>query len=676
MDEGANARQSFAKCNWTKFSDTLKESNGRYSNNALDSEPAIDARADEIAKSITQAIDVACPKQSVKDYAFRLRPTTVSLIRLKRKLRRKSQKSNDPLYRTLYNNVSRQVKAAITAERQKAWAEATASLDETDGREFWRKFKTFTGVSQSSVRAIRLNGENGTIVTDEAAVANMFAESLGRIHMTHNGPEFCDTTKAEIELHVRERMANYTPNFTLVIDKSDTDPLTGVITVTEVKAALRGCKGTSAPGPDGIPYSVIKKVPQCTFDSLVELYTACLAVGYFPRAWKSAIGVMLPKPDKDSKVVTNYRPISLLNVIGKLFEKVIVTRMHMHFSATSFFNPYQRAYLKKKEATEHVYRLGDEIRAAKAKGWITTAVSLDVEKAFDAAWHDAIRYKLHVANVPVRLVRLVSSFLTDRTISVRVNGELSRPVSLGAGTPQGSVMSPLLYLVYVNDLPIQPRNNCRAGQFADDMSLWTSYPNKRVTFLRLQRCLDEIERWCSKWRIKLNVAKTQLVSFSRSKLKLQLKLFGQCITEQNELKLLGVCFDRDLLLTGHCKSKASKAVQRVRLLRLVSGQTWGANARTLLKLYKQYIRPVLETGYVVTSRCHRTNLRRLQLVQNTALRTALRAKRRTRIEDLHRDANIVPIAERLERLRERAIVRFGDSEGIQSLENFKALLSD
>src|SRR5215469_4895056 len=103
----------------------------------------------------------------------------------------------------------------------------------------------------------------------------------------------------------------------------------------------------------------------------------------------------------------------------------------------------------------------------------------------------------------------------------------------------------------------------------------------------------------------LNVAKTQLVSFSRSKLKLQLKLFGQCITEQIELKLLGVCFDRDLLLTGHYKSKASKAVQRVRLLMMGSGQTWGANARTLLKLYKQYIRPVLETGYVVTSRCHR-----------------------------------------------------------------------
>ena len=481
--------------------------------------------------------------------------------------------------------------------------------------------------------------------------------------------------KAEVELHVRERMADYTPDFTLEIDNSDTDPLTGAVSDAEVKAALRGCRGTSAPGPDGIPYSVLKKVPQCTFDSLVDLYTACLAVGYFPRAWKSAIGVMLPKPDKDSKVVTNYRPISLLNVIGKLFEKVIVTRLHTHFSDTSFFNSYQRAYLKKKEATEHVYRLGDEIRAAKAKGWITSAVSLDVEKAFDSVWHDGIRYKLHTANIPVRITRLVSSFLTDRTIRARVGGELSRPVSLGAGTPQGSVLSPLLFLVYVNDMPLQPSNKCRAGQFADDMSLWTSDTCKKVTFLRLQRCLNDIERWCSKWRIKLNVAKTQLVSFSRTKQKLELKLFGQCIREQNELKLLGVCFDKNLCFTSHCKSKASKAMQRVKLLRLVSGQTWGASARTLLKLYKQYIRPVLETGYVVTSRTVKSNLSRLQRIQNSALRTALRAKRRTRIADLHREANIVPMADRLEMLREKAILRFGNSEGIQSLNELKSLLA-
>src|SRR5688572_33315863 len=89
---------------------------------------------------------------------------------------------------------------------------------------------------------------------------------------------------------------------------------------------LHMCKSRSAPGPDDVPYSVLKKVPRCFLSRIAELYTACMKCGYFPREWKSAIGVMLLKPKKDAKVATNYRPISLLNRIGKLFEKVIAQR--------------------------------------------------------------------------------------------------------------------------------------------------------------------------------------------------------------------------------------------------------------------------------------------------------------------------------------------------------------
>ena len=141
---------------------------------------------------------------------------------------------------------------------------------------------------------------------------------------------------------------------------------------------------------------------------------------------------MLHKPEKDPKLVTNYRPISLLNTMGKLFEKVIARRMHYHLSEINFFNEYQRAYLKKKEAAEHVYCLAEEIRLAQAKGWTTTAVSLDMEKAFDSVCYDGLGYKPSQLKLPVKLVRLVSSFLTDRTIKVTVEDKLSHPVTLEA----------------------------------------------------------------------------------------------------------------------------------------------------------------------------------------------------------------------------------------------------
>lgn len=515
----------------------------------------------------------------------------------------------------------------------------------------------------------QVSGPDGKPTTDAQSAATLFAKSLEEVHKTHNGPEFCDTMREEVESHVKTHIGNYVPCFTTLDTISDvSDLLICPIESNEVSTALARCKHRSAPGQDGIPYSVVKRVPQCTLSALASLYTSCLASGYFPRAWKEAIGVMIPKTGKDPKVVTNYRPISLLCALGKLFEKVIVRRMQEYLREQGFFNEYQRAYLKDKEAAEHIYCLGDEIRLAKSCGWITTALSLDVEKAFDSVWHDGLRFKLSSIGLPETLVRLLSSFLTERTIRVRVDRMLSDRVYLRAGTPQGSVLSPLLYLIYVNDLPIQPANYCRAGQFADDISSWTTDHSKKVTFIRLQRTLNEIQRWCSKWRIKLNVRKTQLVCFSRKGKKMTLEMFGNTINESDAMTLLGVTFDKNGNHTAHCQSKAAKAMQRVSLLRLISGKSWGAKRRTLLHLYKQYIRPVLETGGVTTVCTTKANISRLQRVQNAALRRALRAPWQTRIEDLHAQAKIPMISDRLEELRRKAIARFGNSANVQALE--------
>jgi len=188
--------------------------------------------------------------------------------------------------------------------------------------------------------------------------------------------------------------------------------------------------------------------------------------------------------------------------------------------------------------------------------------------------------------------------------------------------------------------------------------------------------LSDIERWCAKWRIKLNVAKTQLFTFNRcqSYRTIDLKLFGQTLAMGNELKVLGVTFNSNLSLMTHCRAAAAKAMRRVNLLRMVSGRGWGANTRTLLKLYCQYIRPVLEYGAVVTAQGCKSALQLLCLVENKAMRVCTGSAYRTPIERLYELTGLEPLPERLGRLRCKAIARFGNSAGMDQLKTLKAVM--
>ena len=144
--------------------------------------------------------------------------------------------------------------------------------------------------------------------------------------------------------------------------------------------------------------------------------------------------------------------------------------------------------------------------------------------------------------------------------------------------------------------------------------------------------------------------------------------------EQDELTLLGVTFDQRLSFNSHCRKKAKEATRRVGLLRRVSGQRWGASRRILLNLYKQYVRPVLETGSAGTADGAKTSLALLQRVQNSALRTSLRVPRRTRVTKLHRLARMVPITERLSSLQVNAVARFNASPLMESFRIQQTLL--
>ena len=161
---------------------------------------------------------------------------------------------------------------------------------------------------------------------------------------------------------------------------------------------------------------------------------------------------MLLKPDKSPYLTTSYRPISLISSIMKLFERIIEQRLRTHLEHIGFISKHQSGFRRAKSTDDHLFRLSQSIMESFNRGEHVVAAFLDVEKAFDSVWHNRLRYKIFQLDLPTKMTRWLSDFLVGRLIQVNVNNFFSNQINPKARVPQGSVLSPLLFLIYDNDL--------------------------------------------------------------------------------------------------------------------------------------------------------------------------------------------------------------------------------
>ena len=242
---------------------------------------------------------------------------------------------------------------------------------------------------------------------------------------------------------------------------------------------------------------------------------------------------MLIKPDNPPSQTTSYRPISLLGAIMKFFEWVIEKRLQEHLKDNGFFSKCQSGLRKSKSTNDHLFRLSQTIMENFSQGEYVIAAFLDVEKAFDNVWHNGLRYKIYQLDLPIKLCRWLSDFIVGRVIQVKIES-LSPKVYQKAGVQQGSNLSPILFLIYVNDMPNPSHHQTNRSQFADDTGQWSVSKNIDLAAEYLQRDLDKLARWCVKCRIKLNPEKTKVTIFSKSQTAIRaqpaLSLYGDLLS--------------------------------------------------------------------------------------------------------------------------------------------------
>ena len=254
---------------------------------------------------------------------------------------------------------------------------------------------------------------------------------------------------------------------------------------------------------------------------------------------------MIPKPGKDISLVTSYRPISLLSILSKLFEKIFSDIISTYIETHQIIPMHQFGFRKKHSTTEQVHRIVTLIRKTFEDKQYCSALFIDISQAFDRVWHDGLILKICTL-LPPNSHKLLKCYLTNR--SSKNYSSNSRKIS--AGVPQGSILGPLLYILYTADMPTHPRTH--TSTFADDTAFMCMHKNSSVATNILQSHIYNIEKWLDLWKIRVNETKCVHVTFTlRKETCPKLKINNITIPSQTHVKYLGIHLYRRLTWTQH-----------------------------------------------------------------------------------------------------------------------------
>ena len=259
------------------------------------------------------------------------------------------------------------------------------------------------------------------------------------------------------------------------------------------------------------------------------IYNQSWLTGTVPTIWTEAVIRHIPKKGKDKRDPSSYRPISLLSCAGKLLERIINKRLIWHLESNSVLAWTQTVYRQFRSTEDQLALLTLDIEDAFQEKKKILAVFFDLSKAFDKVWKEGLLLKLLWAGVHGKMYEWLSDFLFNRTARVKLDGMISRQVKLRGGVPQGGVVSPTLFLVYMNDITTTVPRLVSNTLHADDFAVWCAEEHTTTAVHCIQNTINEVCSWTESWALQLNTTKTvsTLFTLSTAKEKGSLKLNNQ-----------------------------------------------------------------------------------------------------------------------------------------------------
>ena len=422
--------------------------------------------------------------------------------------------------------------------------------------------------------------------------------------------------------------------------------------VGDVEEELKEIGSSRALGPDGLADLHLRHLGPVAATALHRLFSALWSRCAVPGLWKTATVVPLPKAGKALDSPGDFRPIALLSPLAKLMERLILRSVAPALPLAAHQHGFRAGHSTSTALSAVVEFVVEGFNRSKPCDRSLLA-QLDFSRAYDTVYVPVVLRELGRLDLPTSTVRWIAAFLNGRTSRVRVGESCSRPYSLRAGVPQGSVLAPALFNLVMSTAPA-PARPLELVTYADDLSALSRARDFRDAAPPLQRYLDAVAEWSASAGLRLSAGKCTRSLFTTDPCEVNLpppplSAGGVDLVYARNPRVLGVTLSPDLSASAHVRDVAARATARCGFIKALTGHGAAVSVEDRIVVYKTFVRPVID--YAAQSWCHLagdSHLGLLQRVQNTCLRAALGATASTPTAHLHNESRVVDVRAHLQ----------------------------
>lgn len=597
----------YKNANWGLFQDTLQNEirNATEPTNEHEVEGCVSQLTNAVKVSENRSVPLKNPTRSD------LPPFLKQKITAKNRLRRKYQSECRPVQKLELKSLLRHEEKEIRVLYQQWVQQKTQRSLKNFRNHDTQLFVAANKILKEKQHCPPLVVENRLLLTTEEKVAAL-AENFEKVHMQND-----DLGELQYNTEVIETVEQFFQN------EADFEADIEPTTADEVRQVISDMKTRKSPGEDQVKNVVVKNIPTTAILLLVTIFNSALKLAIFPKIWKNGVVVPLLKTGKIASAVTSYRPITLLTTFSKIFEKLIAWRLKREMKQKGILQDEQFGFREGHNTAQAIKNIQKDVKKGFKKGQTTLMALLDIEKAFDTVSHQILIYKMIKNQFSPALIKLIKNYLKERKFQVKMRDVYSEPKDVTAGVPQGSILGPLLFLIYVHDLPAH--RHTRVSIFADDMAIRCISKNLQLAEKWLQEHLTAIDNYLRKNKLRLNPTKCEVIQFSnkRSERRPRVELNGSPLSVVQKVKYLGVVLQPNMKFNQHVLHVKKKAgVIKSKLWPLIGNKSKMA-VKNKIYLVKTLVRPILTYNLHLLLDMSKSEWRKLEAAQNKPLRVAM-----------------------------------------------------